>query len=601
MKRIRLRRVKLLHLFLVILIGISVLPLWFYGSKLVSRNQETLQTQENVFQTTTSRSLAREISLYVENTRQRLEDFFQEVVPVASALPPDRFGSDAHLRQVLEDFINASPTFLYLTVLNHEARGMQAGGYNAAEDVFLRNALEAAFTAAHQGNEYQSDPITILRNKRNEPVIVYGRPLRVQNEFRGMVAAVVTLATILSPLEDIRRAGLEAYIVNSSGQLVAHSNPEKNVPRKEMVNVPIVQKFLAWKGAARATETSAFDLTEGGETVPMLGTYSPVPEVQWAVIVQRKVEDAYMSVEEMRTDTRRLGLAVVLLSLAIAVAAAKSISKPLDSLTETARAIAQRDFNRRADVGSQIAEVAEVAEVLNSATAEIQQHISDLKAALDENLLKSEENRQLFMDAIQMIAAAVDAKDPYTKGHSKRVSDYSVLLATELGLPPEEVERIRVAATLHDVGKIGIEDRVLKKPGVLTSDEFEHMKKHTVMGYEIVRQVKQLAEMLPGIRSHHEALNGKGYPDALSGDQIPFMVRIISVADTFDAVTTDRPYQAGLDFPAGLGILRKHAGTRYDPLIVDALHSAYTKGALSRYETRRKTLEALPQPQAAVS
>jgi len=600
MKRIRLRRVKILHLLLVILIGISVLPLWFYGSKMVSRNQETLQTQENILQTTTSRSLAREISLYVENTRQRLEDFFQQVVPVASGLDAKQFGEDPHLREVLEDFVSASPTLLYLTVLNHEARGMQAGSYNAAEDAFIRKALEAAFIAARQGNRYQSDPITILRNKRNEPVIVYARPLTLQNEFRGMVAAVVTLSAIRSPLEDLRRAGLEAYIIDSSGRLVAHNNPDGNVPGKEMRGIPIVENFLRWQGAAQATETSFFDLNINGENVPMLGTYSPVPEVQWAVIVQRKVAEAYINVEEMRSDTRRLGLAVILLSLGIAVVAAKSITRPLDNLTETARFIAQRDFSRRADVGSQIKEVAEVAEVLNSATMEIQQHVSDLKAALDENLLKSEENRQLFIDAIQMIAAAVDAKDPYTKGHSKRVSDYSVVLATELGMPPEEVERIKISATLHDVGKIGVEDRVLKKPGVLTSEEFEIMKRHTVMGYEIVRQVKQLADMLPGIRSHHEALNGKGYPDGLAGDQIPYMVRIISIADTFDAVTTDRPYQAGLDFSSGLGILRKHAGTRYDPLIVDAMHAAYNKGVLGKYEVRRKTIEAVPQPATTV-
>ncbi len=598
MNRIRFKRVKILHLMLVILTGISVLPLWFYGSKMVSRNQETLQTQENVLQTTTSRSLAREISLYVENTRRRLEQFFQQVVPIASGLEAEKFGADPRLREVLESFVSETPTMLYLTVLNFEARGVQAGGYNAAEDAFLRKALEAAFIAARQGNEYQSDPITIFRNKRNEPVIVFARPLRLQNEFRGMDAAVVTLSAILSPLEDIRRAGLEAYIVDSAGRLVAHNRPEGNVPGKEMVGVPIVQKFLAWRGAAHATETSFFELTQDDETVPMLGTYSPVPEVQGAVIVQRKVSDAYVTVEEMRSDTRRLGIAVILLSLAIAFFAAKSITRPLDNLTETARAIARRDFNHRADVGSQIEEVAEVAEVLNSATAEIHQHIGDLKTALDENLLKSEENRQLFIDAIQMIAQAVDAKDPYTKGHSRRVSEYSVVLATELGLPPEEIEKIKISATLHDVGKIGIEDRVLKKPGVLTNDEFDHMKKHPVMGYEIVRQVKQLAAMLPGIRSHHEALNGKGYPDGIAGEQSPYMVRFISVADTFDAVTTDRPYQAGLDFPAGLGILRKHSGTRYDPLIVDAMHSAYNKGNLSRYEVRHKTIEAVPQPAA---
>jgi HD-GYP domain-containing protein (c-di-GMP phosphodiesterase class II) len=108
------------------------------------------------------------------------------------------------------------------------------------------------------------------------------------------------------------------------------------------------------------------------------------------------------------------------------------------------------------------------------------------------------------------------------------------------------------------------------------------------MGYEIVRQVKQLTESLPGIRWHHEALNGSGYPDGITVDQIPLMVRIISVADTFDAVTTDRPYQAGRDFPSGLEVLRRLAGTKYDPIVVDALHSAYAKGALREFDKRRQ-------------
>jgi putative nucleotidyltransferase with HDIG domain len=218
---------------------------------------------------------------------------------------------------------------------------------------------------------------------------------------------------------------------------------------------------------------------------------------------------------------------------------------------------------------------------------DIQRYIGNLKMA-------SEQNRQLFFDAIEMIAAAVDAKDPYTKGHSGRVAQFSVILAREIGLPEEEVDKIRISATLHDVGKIGIEDRVLKKPGVLTNEEFEIMKRHTVMGYEIVRQVKQLNEMLPGIRWHHEALNGRGYPDGVKGDELPLMVRIIAVADTFDAITTDRPYQAGAEFPKALEVLRRHVGTKYDPIVVDALDSALAKGSLAKFELRRRTVAAAP-------
>jgi putative nucleotidyltransferase with HDIG domain len=322
----------------------------------------------------------------------------------------------------------------------------------------------------------------------------------------------------------------------------------------------------------------------------MLGTYSPIPSVGWGVIVERKLSDAYFAVDQMRSETIRWGVVVIILSLVVGIYSAKSITRPLDQLTRTARSIAQRDFTQRADIRSRT-EIGELAETFNHMAEDIQHYIGDLQEA-------SAQNRQLFMDSIEMIAAAVDAKDPYTKGHSGRVSQYSVMLAKELGLPEEEVSKVRVSATLHDVGKIGVEDRVLKKPGVLTNEEFDIMKRHTVMGYEIVRQVKQLEQMLPGIRWHHEALNGKGYPDGIKGDEIPLLVRIISVADTFDAITTDRPYQAGRDFPSAMEILRKHAGTKYDPIVVDALFASYAKGELRKAEVRRSAVISVPQPAA---
>lgn len=587
MKQSRTGRLRILYLLLLILIGISVIPLWFYGTKMMSMNKETLETQENVLQTAISQSLAREISLWMENLRQQLKEFFDGVVPLAAQTEAAKYDSDPGLRTALQNFVSDRPTVIYATILNNEARGVQAGGYNATSDAFLRKTLEAAFVAARQGTFYESNPITIFPPGKSEPVMIMARPIKVKDHFVGMVAAVVTLGPILERLQDTRRTGLEAYIVDNSGRLVASNNPDKNVAGRDLVSIPIVQKFLAWRGQAHATETSMFDLREGSTAVPMLGTYSPIQNVGWGIIVQKKLSDAYFAVAQMRKETMRWGLLVIILSLVVGVFSAKSITSPIDHLTRTARSIALRDFTQRADIRSRT-EIGELAETFNRMAEDIQHYISDLQAA-------SEQNRQLFMDSIEMIAAAVDAKDPYTKGHSGRVSQYSVILARELGLPDDELSKIRISATLHDVGKIGIEDRVLKKPGVLTNEEFEIMKRHTIMGFEIVRQVKQLGEMLPGIRWHHEALNGKGYPDGIKGDEIPLMVRIIAVADTFDAITTDRPYQAGREFPQALEILRKHAGSKYDPIVVDAMHAAYAKGELRKAEARRTTLVSVPQ------
>jgi HD-GYP domain-containing protein (c-di-GMP phosphodiesterase class II) len=218
-------------------------------------------------------------------------------------------------------------------------------------------------------------------------------------------------------------------------------------------------------------------------------------------------------------------------------------------------------------------EIGELAQTFNTMSDDLERFIDDLKRA-------AEENRALFMNSIQMLAGAVDEKDPYTRGHSDRVTRYSVLLATEMGLENEFIEKVRISAQLHDVGKIGIEDRVLKKPGALTPEEYEIMKTHTTKGANILRPVKQLAEMLPGIELHHESLDGRGYPYGLKGDQIPLMARIIAVADTFDAITTNRPYQAAHDFAYAVRIINSLANKRFDPKVVAALSTVFYRGDL---------------------
>jgi len=589
MKHGKRTRVRILYVILLILIGITVVPLWFYGSKMMSMNRERLETQESVLQTITSQSLSQVISLYMDNLNQQLKEFFDTVGPLAMHIPSAKYATDPDLRVALEGFVADRPAVLYATVLNDQARGVDAGGFNAAGDPFLHKALESAFTAAQQGQEYRSNPITVLTSHENgnEVVMVMGEPIKLKDQFMGMVAAVVTLKPITQHLaETSERSGLEAYVVDNAGRLVTASDPDK-VAGLDMAGIAIVQKFLDWEGRARVAETSLFPLQKGNSTVMMLGTYAPTQKLGWGVIVQRKTSEAYFTVYEMRSQTFEWGLLLVVLSLVIGFVAAKAITHPIDMLTQTARSIAQRDFSQRAEINSRT-EIGELASTFNQMAEDIQRYIGNLKMA-------SEQNRQLFIDSIEMIAAAVDAKDPYTKGHSGRVAQFSVILAQEIGLPDEEVDKIRISATLHDVGKIGVEDRVLKKPGVLTNEEFEIMKRHTVMGYEIVRQVKQLNEMLPGIRWHHEALNGRGYPDGIKGDEMPLMVRIIAVADTFDAITTDRPYQVGSEFPTALGILRKHAGTKYDPIVVDALDSALAKGSFAKFEARRRTIAAAPQ------
>jgi len=166
---------------------------------------------------------------------------------------------------------------------------------------------------------------------------------------------------------------------------------------------------------------------------------------------------------------------------------------------------------------------------------------------------------------IRALAAAVDAKDPYTHGHSDRVAHLAADLAAYMGADEQEVDAVHRCGTLHDVGKIGVPDAILQKPSRLDPDEFRVMQTHPVLGEFIASKVPQLRDLLPGVRHHHERYDGKGYPDGLRGEEIPRIARFLAVADTYDAMTSDRPYRKGLEPETALAEIEKNAGVQFDP------------------------------------
>jgi putative nucleotidyltransferase with HDIG domain len=185
--------------------------------------------------------------------------------------------------------------------------------------------------------------------------------------------------------------------------------------------------------------------------------------------------------------------------------------------------------------------------------------------------------RELFLSTVTVLAQAVEMRDQYTGGHTARVTEYSLLLAEKLSLPPEEINLIRMGTPLHDIGKIGIEDKILKKPGKLDKEEYEIMKTHTTLGATILQQVPDLLPIIPIVRSHHERWDGLGYPDALKGDKIPRLARIVGVADAFDAMTSDRPYRPGMAAEVAFAEIDKWKGKQFDPECAAAFLSIHQR------------------------
>ena len=585
-------RVPILWLILGVLLAISTIPMYFYSAQVESSNGEHLKTNERLLQNTVTRSLADDLSQHERSLRTMLANLSSAIQVASGGDIGDKNIEAPELRALLENFVSSSDEFAYATLVNSEAKGITAG--RIAPDAFLQREIERAYAAARDGRVYNGQAMVVGEGKNARTVFLVSAPVQYGPRFLGMIATAVDLQFLINRLREVSVSGggLTPYVVDSQGRLVAAATSEF-ATGQDMKNLEIVRAFVDGGNKVQLVETREFNLNAGKERVEMLGTYSPVTSLDWAVIAQKPQREAYRDMYEMQRNARLLALAAVLASVLVSIFAARRITNPLHVLTESSRALAKGDFSQRVHLWSRT-EIGELAQTFNTMSEELERFVEDLKRAADEN-------RALFMGSIQMLAGAVDEKDPYTRGHSDRVTRYSLLIAQEMSLPASFMEVLQISAQLHDVGKIGIEDHILKKPGALTEEEFEVMKTHTTKGANILRPVTQLAEMLPGIELHHEALDGRGYPYGLKGEQIPLLARVIAVADTFDALTTNRPYQQAHTPDQALQIIKNLAGKRLDPAAVAALLAVYERGEIKiqRFTIKRPVLA--PQPQPAVT
>ncbi len=274
----------------------------------------------------------------------------------------------------------------------------------------------------------------------------------------------------------------------------------------------------------------------------------------------RSLENVDQATAPIQSRLNRLFLTLtlicVLVALLCSLAESQTIVKPLGAvvshLRQTVRTGVLTEFKGQP---SSVLEIRELAEIFNRAAVSVQAAGEELQSA--------------NLEFVGSLANALDARDRYTSGHSRRVSDLACATAAAMQLGPAHVERIRIGAILHDMGKIGISDSVLQKPGRLTDEEFAHVKEHPVIGRRILEGVQGLAAYLPAVELHHENWDGSGYPRGQQGEETPIDARIIHVSDAYDAMTTDRSYRRGMTHERAISILIENAGIQFDPRIVE--------------------------------
>jgi HD-GYP domain-containing protein (c-di-GMP phosphodiesterase class II) len=551
---------------------VGLLPLVVSHYFLIGINRDSLETLEKKYLTRSAVSIAVEIQSLVASNTQQLTKIAGSVHVLRTAMPQ---GSDPFLHiarsDTITDYLSPDSDLLGLRILNPAGQGAEAIPTGLDRTVLEELDLNRAVALKGQPTTGRFQYFTAI----NQPGLVIAVPVVNEGQVIGVVEGVISLRRITDRVREVGRGDVTAFVVDRNGHVLIHSEPSVDVQRPDFSSLKIVQEFS--KASVRITES--YDANRGGNRVTMLGTVAPVGRPDWGVVVEKPEAMAFASVTKMLRGTMEWGSIALGLAVIGAIAFASGIARPIRVLAQRTREIANGNYQQRVELKTHT-EIGELADNFNSMSSAIEGAIERLKKAAHENNL-------LFVNSVRMLAAAIDAKDPYTRGHSERVARYSMAIGKNLNLPEKEMRDLRISALLHDVGKIGIDDRILRKPGALSDDEFEVMKQHPAKGAVIMSGVAQLIDIIPGMKYHHEKWSGGGYPDNLLGDQIPMQARIVSIADTFDAMTTNRPYQKAMDLSYVVDKIKSFAGSRFDPHVVDAFVQAVKRGDIQIEEQVR--------------
>ncbi|HEV2904022.1 MAG TPA: HD domain-containing phosphohydrolase, partial [Pyrinomonadaceae bacterium] len=511
----RLRRIRLLYVVLAVLLLVGLLPLVVAGTMVSRRSAEELRAIEGRYQAQLVQGKARQIELYGQRYRDVVSGLARGFEFAGGVHSLTDAGSDVRLQRTLQD----DPNLIALAICPVKGeihRAFQPDVIRKEEvDQRVREVL-----ARMNGRGVIVGRPQIIRSGQ-EMGLTIAAPVMDGDQIIGAVVAVVSFQeafkTVQSSSKSARElldAGLPVvFVVDQNGKAVAHPDVAVAFAERPMTDLKVVQDWLE-SGSQVESALSPFALERDGKSVSMLGSYATAeldPNSLLAVIAIQDESAALASVRDMRNQVFFVSLLAAMLALICGFYFAEKLTRPVRELAAGATRIAGGDFSQRVKVLGRT-ELGELGSSFNQMTDRIECFVLDLQRS-------AEENKELFLGTVKALAAAIDGKDPYTRGHSERVSRFSVATAEGLGLDEGEIEKIRISALLHDVGKIGIDDRILKKPAALDDQEFEIMKTHPQKGYKIMSQIPAMREFLPGMYMHHEMINGQGYPQGLKGEE----------------------------------------------------------------------------------
>lgn len=582
----KLNKISLIYFVIITLFLVGLVPLVITGWLLSDRSAKELRAVEGRYQTQLVQDKARQIEMFGRHYGDLAESFAKafEISQDFSQL------SSPQTQQKLSESLRENPNLVALFIKPTTGEPLSVYRAEKISQNELNNVSTESLSRLGEKKMVFGQPQMI--DSSHEPVLTIGVPIRKDNNLSAAVIAVVSLREIARIMAETRAAnekdlwesGLPIiFVVDEKGRAVFH--PDSNIvsSQKQLTDLKIVEE---WRESSRQIQSALVPFTAeySDKNYEMIGAYSTAnlnDDLSFGVIAMQDENRALASVGEMRRQTWLISLALAVAALIIGSLFARQLNAPVLNLVSAAQKISSGDLSTKIET-NKIKELDTLGAAFNTMSDSLAEYIARLAKS-------AEENRELFVGTVKALAAAIDGKDRYTRGHSERVSRISVAIGQRLGLGAEELEVLRISALLHDVGKIAIDDAILKKPGALNDEEFEIMKTHPQKGYKIMSQIPAMKDYLPGMYMHHEMVNGEGYPQKLKGAEIPLQAKIISVADTFDAMTTDRPYQKGMSMEETVNRIKSFVGIRYDGKVVEALVVACAEGQIRPGTVKLKT------------
>jgi putative nucleotidyltransferase with HDIG domain len=569
-RRSLLRRLKLRTVLVVALLLSGIIPLGISSYVVLSEARKVLADSERDNLIGKAKALSVEVDSYLTGVRHQLSQFGSSLLLVPGPEDATARLQEPWMGQQLQSLQRGNPDLLAIRVLDLNGEGL--GPSNLAPEV--QTVMDAAFEKARTRKDFAYGFVALGPNR--DPRVVLATPIVVKAAEgpKLILEALFKFRPLEKVSQEVAKQGVGVFLIDHTGGILwSGGGGLKTTALDPDVLTTFTNKPMTLTSTKQVGKRAIF------------AQVSDIQESGWGLVVQKPLSDAFPGINKMIVVAILSTALLVGMSLLFSLLGARWVSLPIQRMAATTHEIAQGNFGGGVEMDGLTFELADLAEDFNRMSGHVASHVHQLRQA-------AQTNRELFIGSLRAFVAAIDAKDPYTRGHSERVASVSRTISRYLQLPEDVQHKVWIGALLHDVGKIGVEDSILRKEGVLAPEEYEQMKLHTVKGAEIMTPFDQLKEMIPAIRSHHEAWNGRGYPDGLKGEAIPLFARIVAVADTFDAITTNRPYQQAYNLQFAVDTITRLTGSRFDAKIVTAFLRAFEAGEIRAGATRPARTEA---------